>query len=71
METVHDLLDRGSVVPPMDIQNVDIGCTKVLQTFFDRQMQRFDMVAIKDCLLLDVCVTPLVIGCVLMKNIEN
>ena len=45
VETVHDLFDRGNVIPPMDVQNVDIGCTKVLQTFFDRKMQRFDMVA--------------------------
>ena len=55
----------------MDVQDIDVGCTEVLETLFNRYVQRFDVVARKDCLLLDGCVTPLIIGCVLMKHIES
>jgi len=37
VETIHDLFDAGLVVPPMDIENVNVGCTQFSQGDIDRK----------------------------------
>ena len=32
VEGAHDLSDRGSVLPDMDVQDIDISCTQAFQT---------------------------------------
>ena len=34
METIHDFLNRGVVVPPVDIQNIDVARLKFPETGF-------------------------------------
>ena len=36
MEAVHDLLDGGGVIPPVDVQDVDVVSAELLQGRLDR-----------------------------------
>ncbi len=38
VETVHDLFNTGGIIPPMQIQNVDVVRAQFLQRSFYRYM---------------------------------
>ncbi len=45
MKAIHDFLDAGRVVPPVEIENVDVVRAKLLQGRFDGEMQRLGAVS--------------------------
>lgn len=70
METVHDFLHAGGVVPPVNIENIDIAGAKLLERVLDREMQRLDIVTDISRLLLEVVAT-FVVGRVLLNHRSN
>ena len=45
MESVHHLFDTGGVVPPMDIEDVDVASSQPLQRGLEGEVQRLGVVA--------------------------
>jgi len=45
MKAIHNFLDAGRVVPPVEIENVDVIRAKLLQGRFDGEMQRLGAVS--------------------------
>lgn len=45
VERVHDFLDGRVVVPPMEVQNVDVCGSELLQTGFNRYVEILGIVA--------------------------
>lgn len=45
MQTVHDLLNARGPIPPMQVEDVNIGRSELLQRCFDRDVHRFDIIA--------------------------
>ena len=45
MKTVHDFLDRSAPIPPVNVENVDVRRTKLLQTGLDTDVQRLRVVS--------------------------
>lgn len=45
MKSVHHLLNAGRVIPPMDVENVDVVRTKLLQGRVNREGHRLQVVA--------------------------
>ena len=39
VERVHDLFDGGGVVPPVHVENVDIGRAKLLERSFHGEVE--------------------------------
>lgn len=44
VQRVHNLLDRGVEVPPMNVQNIDVRGAKFLERVFDREEERLGIV---------------------------
>lgn len=66
VQTVHDLLDAGSVIPPMHIENVDVVCLEFLERRLHGDVQRLDVVPEILRLLLELgCFQTLVVRRVL------
>lgn len=65
VKTIHNLLNTGRVVPPVDIEDVDIIGPKFLQRSFDGYMHGFDAIAIIVGLLQDTGCASLEVGSVL------
>jgi len=38
VESIHDLFDRGGVVPPMHVKEVDIARAQLFERSFNRNM---------------------------------
>lgn len=70
METVHDLLYAATVVPPVDIQDIYVGCPEFLQGCLNRHMHGLDAVACIMCFLLNGGVQGFVISGVLRGDDE-
>jgi len=60
MQSVHDFFDRAIKVPPVDVEQIDVGRAEFLQARFDGNMKRFGVVSDELNLLLDRGVTFLV-----------
>lgn len=45
MKVVHDLLDATSVIPPVNVQEVDVRGAQLLQRSLDGEMHRLGVVA--------------------------
>ena len=45
MQAVHHFLNTAGIVPPMNIEDVDVACAQLLERFFDGDVQRFHIVA--------------------------
>lgn len=45
MQTVHDLLNATGPIPPMQVKDVDIRRSELLQRRFDRHVHRLDIIA--------------------------
>ena len=54
MQAVHDFFDTGSVVPPMDIEAVDVVCAKLLERIMHTIVHALQIVANKGGLNFDV-----------------
>lgn len=55
VQTVHHFFDTCGVIPPVDIEDINVGGTQLLQGIFQGEMHRFDVVSNVVCLLADVC----------------
>ena len=67
MKSVHDLLNGSIPVPPMHIQDVNIRCTKLLETGLNAHMHRLDVISSIVDFGFDAGITAFVIGGVLWK----
>ena len=47
VETMHNFLDTGSEIPPVNIKQIDVVRTQLLQRTVDRDMHRLERVADK------------------------
>lgn len=45
MQTVHNLFNARGPIPPMQVKDVDIRRSKLLQRCFDRDVHRLDIIA--------------------------
>lgn len=45
VQAVHDLFDAGGVIPPVDVEDVNIIRAELLERRFDGNVQRFGVVA--------------------------
>ena len=63
VEGVHDLLDGGGVVPPVEVQDVDVGRAELLERRFDGEVQRLGVVAHELAFLRDVFRSLLEVAC--------
>ena len=41
VQAVHDLLDRGMAIPPVNVKDVNIRCLQILETRINGQVHRF------------------------------
>lgn len=77
MQGIHDFLDGGSIIPPVHIENVDIGSAQLLEGFFYGHMERFVVVTRIIDFVRDVVLASLITGSILSRvststtNIEN
>ena len=65
VKTIHYFLNTGRVVPPVDIEDVDIIGPKFFQRSFDGYMHGFGAIAVKVGLLQDIGCASFEVGCVL------
>jgi hypothetical protein len=65
MQGIHDLLDGGIVVPPMNVQDIDIGGPEFLEAGVDRNVHAFGIVPYVVDLELNVLVISFERACVL------
>lgn len=70
METVHDFFDWSFEVPPMDIKDVDVVGSKLLQTMLNRHVHRLGVAASRGSLLFVGRVPHLVAVCVLDGDVN-
>ena len=69
MKPVHDLLDVCSVVPVVDIENVEVGCAEALEARLDGEVQGLDVVTAVVDLLCNSGVSEMgVVGVLCGKN---
>lgn len=77
MQGIHDFLDGGTIIPPVHIENVDIGSAQLLEGFFYGHMERFVVVTRIINFVRDVVLASLITGSILSRvststtNIEN
>ena len=45
MQRVHNFFDRGIIVPPMDVQQVDVRSAEFLQASLDTDVHRLSIVS--------------------------
>lgn len=65
MQTSHDFLDAGFPVPPMEVEEIDVVGSKLLQRCVDGDVHRLHVVSGEMDLLGNVFVRPFEIGCIL------
>lgn len=53
VQRLHQLGDGSSVVPPVDVVQVNVGRSETLKRYIDVEMQRLQAVAVEKVLLLD------------------
>ena len=68
VETVHDLLDVGRVVPVVNVQDIDIVRAEALQAILHREHERLDVVARVVNLLFERIIAPTEIVGILRKK---
>jgi hypothetical protein len=71
MQAIHHLFDAGIPVPPVNVQNVDVGRAQFLETGFDAGMHGLDVVSDVVRLLSDGVVSALVVGRVLNVGVNE
>ena len=69
MKSVHDLLNRSIPIPPMHIQDVNIRCTKLLETSFNAHMHRLDVISSIVDFGLNAGITAFVVGGILWEKV--
>lgn len=65
MESVHDLLDAGVIIPEMNIEDIDVRGSQLLKAGVNTNMHGLDIVASILNLLLDSLVSANIIYAVL------
>lgn len=71
VQSVHNFLDTGDEVPPMDVQYVNVCCAELFQGGFNRNMHGFHAIAGVVYLIADVLVEVLEIGSVLKLTTQR
>ena len=46
METIHHLFDASGVIPPVNVEQIDVGRTKLPEGIFDGDVKGLDVVAL-------------------------
>lgn len=46
VQGLHEFWDGGGEIPPVDVEDVDVGCLEFLETCFEGDFQAFGMVAL-------------------------
>lgn len=68
METVHYLFDRGNIIIPVHVKEVDVCRAEFLETRFDAKMESLGAItAVKD-LLLNAGVAAFKVGGILSQK---
>ena len=67
MQGIHDFLDGGIIIPPMHIENVDIGSAQLLEGFFYGNMERFVVVTRIIHFVCDMALSSLITGSILSR----
>ena len=65
MKPVHNLLDARVVVPPVNVENIDVTSAKLLQRSLHGEVERLDAVANETCFVLHAGVTTFIVGGIL------
>ena len=65
IQAIHDLLDATGVVPPMDIENIDIVSPQFLERRFKGDVQGLQVIPDIRRLLFDTVVASLVVRSIL------
>src|SRR5712691_8676787 len=65
VQRIHDLMARGAIIPPMNIENVDVRSSQLLERSLYRHMKRFGIVTRVVNLVSDIVLGSLEAGCVL------
>lgn len=65
VQTVHDLLNRGLVVPPVHVQKVNVVRSQLLQARFNGDMHRLEIVPGVVRFYFNVILTTLEVGGIL------
>ena len=71
MESVHHLLDTSGIVPPVNIEQIDVGGPELLQGAFDGEVHGLHVVAAIQYFLLDGAVAKLGIVRVLGEHYQQ
>ena len=67
MQGIHDFLYRGTIIPPVHIENVDIGSAQLLEGFFHGHMERFVVVTGIINFVRDTVLASLIAGSILSR----
>jgi hypothetical protein len=67
VQTIHDLWNRSTVIPEVNIENVNVGGTKLLETLCNADMQILCTISNAVDLQLDSWVIGLVVDRVLRE----
>lgn len=65
MQSIHDFLNTCFIIPPMNIQDINIVGPELLQACVDTEVERLDVVADVVDLLLNVILSTLIVGRIL------
>ena len=71
MKAIHHFLDGSLPIPPVDVENVDVCSSQLLQAGFYTNMHRLDIVSGIEDLLLDPSLCAHKIRCVLCTRIST
>ena len=67
VQRTHDLFDASGVIPPMHVQEIDVGRPKLLERGVDGDVQRFAVVTDIHHLLSHGQVSTLEVRCILKE----
>jgi hypothetical protein len=70
MKRVHDLLNGGSPIPPVHIQNIDVRGSQFLESGLNGDVQRFCVSSTVVCFVSDVIIPTLEVGRILDVILE-
>lgn len=70
MQAVHDLLHASGIIPPVNVEDIDIARSEFLERSLDRDMQGLDVITGVMSLLVDIICSAFVICGVLGRDCQ-
>ena len=71
MQRVHNFLHGSIVIPPVDIENVNVRGSKLLQASFDAITERLGVITDEQRLLGNILISTLVICSILYEDTNH